>query len=268
MSDLMELDLFAPQEAGFRLERFEVYNWGTFDGQVWTLDLCGRNGLLTGDIGSGKSTLVDGLTTLLVAPTRLSYNKAAGADARERSLTSYVLGHYKSERGESATHGRPVALRGPEQYSALIAVFTNAALGQTVSLAMFAWHRDAAGKPERMYVVADRPLSTATDLADFAGSVPALRRRLRESGAAVHDTLPALCRRLPPPDGHPERRGDGPVPPDRVDEVRGQPHRVRPHAHARPHRHGPADHQPDRPRRRPDPGPRRRPGRQGAGRRP
>ena len=34
MSDLMELDLFAPQEAGFRLERFEVFNWGTFDGQV------------------------------------------------------------------------------------------------------------------------------------------------------------------------------------------------------------------------------------------
>ena len=41
-----------------------------------------------------------------------------------------------------------------------------------------------------MYVVADRPLATATDLADFAGSLPALRRRLRESGAAVHDTYP------------------------------------------------------------------------------
>lgn len=190
MSDLMELELFAPQEAGFRLDRFEVYNWGTFDGQVWSLDLGGRNALLTGDIGSGKSTLVDGLTTLLVAPTRLSYNKAAGADARERSLTSYVLGHYKSERGESATHGRPVALRGPEHYSVLLAVFTNAALSQTVSLAMFSWHRDAAVKPERLYVVADRALTTAIDFAGFAGSVPALRRRLRESGAALHDTYP------------------------------------------------------------------------------
>lgn len=190
MSDLPELDLFGPQEAGFRLDRFEVYNWGTFDGQVWSLELGGRNGLLTGDIGSGKSTLVDGLTTLLVAPARLSYNKAAGADARERSLTSYVLGHYKTERGESATRGRAVALRGPEHYSTLLAVFTNAALGQTVSLAMFAWHRETASTPERMYVVADRRLAISTDFAGFSGSVPTLRRRLRESGASLHDTYP------------------------------------------------------------------------------
>ena len=64
-----------------------------------TLD--GRNALLTGDIGSGKSTLVDALTTLLLPAHRISYNKAAGADARERTLRSYVHGHYKSERNEA-----------------------------------------------------------------------------------------------------------------------------------------------------------------------
>jgi uncharacterized protein YPO0396 len=75
---------FAPSEAraGYRLHRFEVYNWGTFDGRVWTLRLGGENSLLTGDIGSGKSTLVDALTTLLVPAQRITYNKAAGADAR------------------------------------------------------------------------------------------------------------------------------------------------------------------------------------------
>src|SRR5690606_30488065 len=85
---------------GFRLDRLEVLNWGTFDQRVWRLALAGRNGLLTGDIGSGKSTLVDAITTLLVPAHRVAYNKAAGADARERSLRSYVLGHYKSERNE------------------------------------------------------------------------------------------------------------------------------------------------------------------------
>ena len=39
--------------SGFRLSRLEVLNWGTFDSQVWTLRLDGKNGLLTGDIGSG-----------------------------------------------------------------------------------------------------------------------------------------------------------------------------------------------------------------------
>ena len=84
--------------SGFRLSRLEVFNWGTYDSRVWTLQLDGKNGLLTGDIGSGTSTLVDAITTLLVPAQRVAYNKAAGADARERSLRSYVLGHYKSER--------------------------------------------------------------------------------------------------------------------------------------------------------------------------
>jgi uncharacterized protein YPO0396 len=78
----------AAGRAGFRLDRFEVYNWGTFHNRVWGLDLCGNNALLTGEIGSGKSTLVDAVTTLLVPPQRITYNKAAGAEARERTLRS------------------------------------------------------------------------------------------------------------------------------------------------------------------------------------
>ena len=65
---------------GFRLHQLEVLNWGTFDKRVWRYNLEGRNGLLTGDIGSGKSTLVDAITTLLVPAHRVAYNKAAGAD--------------------------------------------------------------------------------------------------------------------------------------------------------------------------------------------
>jgi hypothetical protein len=29
--------------SGFRLQRLEVFNWGTFDGRVWTLRADGRN---------------------------------------------------------------------------------------------------------------------------------------------------------------------------------------------------------------------------------
>ena len=42
---------------GYRLHRVEVFNWGTFDRHIWHLKLDGRTSLLTGDIGSGKSTL-------------------------------------------------------------------------------------------------------------------------------------------------------------------------------------------------------------------
>ena len=97
--------------SGFRLDRLEVYNWGTFDDRVWAFEPDGRNSLLTGDIGSGKSTIVDAITTLLLPANRISYNKAAGAETRERSLRSYVLGYYKSERNEVTGTTRPVALR-------------------------------------------------------------------------------------------------------------------------------------------------------------
>lgn len=72
------------KRVGFRLQHLEVVNWGTFNTRVWCYTLGGRSGLLTGDIGSGKSTLIDAITTLLVPAQRVAYNKAAGADARER----------------------------------------------------------------------------------------------------------------------------------------------------------------------------------------
>ena len=87
-SETFALDFAADDTlAGFRLQRLVVFNWGTFDGRVWALRCDGRNALLTGDIGSGKSTLVDAVTTLLVPAHRVAYNKAAGAEARERTLS-------------------------------------------------------------------------------------------------------------------------------------------------------------------------------------
>ncbi|NDP39129.1 MAG: ATP-dependent exonuclease SbcCD, C subunit-like protein [Rhodoferax sp.] len=176
--------------AGFRLARLEVLNWGTFDKRVWTLELNGRNGLLTGDIGSGKSTLVDALTTLLVPPQRVAYNKAAGADARERSLRSYVLGHYKSERNETSGNAKPVALRDASHYAVILGVFHNAGFDQTVTLAQVFWMKDTFGQPERFYAVADKALSLTEDFSDFGTAVPALRTRLRKSGVTLFDSFP------------------------------------------------------------------------------
>ncbi|MEZ4536045.1 MAG: ATP-binding protein [Cyanobacteriota/Melainabacteria group bacterium] len=40
-------------------------NWGTFNKEVWILNTEGRNTSAYRDIGSGKSTMVDAITTLL-----------------------------------------------------------------------------------------------------------------------------------------------------------------------------------------------------------
>src|SRR5690606_30594701 len=145
--------------AGFRLQRFDVYNWGTFDKRVWVLEPHGENSLVTGDIGSGKSTLVDALTTLLVPANRITYNKAAGADTRERTLRSYVLGHYKSERADAGFTAKAVPLRDHNSYSVILGHFYNEGYDRHVTLAQVFWFRDTQGQPARFYVVADRALT-------------------------------------------------------------------------------------------------------------
>lgn len=193
MNDAQTLGLdFAADDAlsGFRLHSLEVFNWGTFDGRVWTLNPNGRNALLTGDIGSGKSTLVDAVTTLLVPAHRIAYNKAAGAENKERTLRSYVLGHYKSERNEAGGTAKPVALRDHNSYSVILGVFHNAGYDQTVTLAQVFWMKDAQSQPARFFVCAERALSIATDFARFGSDIAQLRKKLRGSGAEVFDSFP------------------------------------------------------------------------------
>ena len=187
----LRLDFVADEtRSGFRLHRLEVFNWGTFDGRVWTLALDGRNHLLTGDIGSGKSTLVDAVTTLLVPAHRAAYNRAAGAGSRERTLRSYVLGHYKSERSDLSASVRPVALRDRNHYSVVLGVFRNEGYDQTVTLAQVFWVADTQGQPERFFAAAEGDLSIAGEFARFGPDVNQLRKRLRGAGVEVFRTFP------------------------------------------------------------------------------
>jgi len=192
MKEVAELDFSTGDEqAGFRLHRLEVYNWGTFDQRVWALSPNGDNALLTGDIGSGKSTLVDAVTTLLVPAQRIAYNKAAGAEARERTLRSYVLGHYKSERNDSGLAAKPVALRDHNTYSVILGVFRNLGFDQTVTLAQVFWLKDAQGQPARFFVAAEGELGIARDFSAFGSDINDLRKRLRaRRGIELYDSFP------------------------------------------------------------------------------
>ena len=104
------------------LDHVEVFNWGTFDKRVWRLTPGAETSLLTGDIGSGKSTIVDAITTLLLPANRIAYNKAAGAEAKERTLRSYVEGHQvRARRGIWSL--RAIGLRtSAKTYSVILGV--------------------------------------------------------------------------------------------------------------------------------------------------
>lgn len=166
-------------EAGFRLSALELYNWGTFHHKVWSINPDGHNGLLTGDIGSGKSTIVDALLTLLVPQQKLIYNKAAGAESRERTLSSYVRGEYKSERDDITQGAKAVALRDERHYTVLLARFSNEGYGQQVTLAQVFHLRNGQSVPDRFFVVAESNLTVKEHFSEFGQDLTALRKQLR-----------------------------------------------------------------------------------------
>lgn len=191
------LELGQSPRAGYRLQYAEVYNWGTFDKQVWRFTPGTDTALLTGDIGSGKSTLVDALTTLLMPSHKAAYNKAAGAEARERTLRSYVEGHYKSERNEATGRSRAKGLRDNRRsYSVILGVFVNHGYDETVTLAQVFQQRDSAGQPYRFFVTATKALSVDADFANFGSDLKDLRKRLRASGAELFDEFPKYATSL------------------------------------------------------------------------
>src|SRR5713101_7001135 len=125
---------------GFRLERLEVYNWGTFNHRVWRIAPSGGTGLLTGANGSGKSTLADALLTLLVPYARRTYNQASGTEKhRERNEGMYVRGAWSKQKDRESSSANVQYLRGQDSYSVLLAVFANASLEQYVTLAQVFW---------------------------------------------------------------------------------------------------------------------------------
>ncbi|MEO7693326.1 MAG: ATP-binding protein [Chryseolinea sp.] len=168
--------------AGFRLQNLEVLNWGTFHHKIWDIHPDGSNSLLTGDIGSGKSTLVDALTSLLVPHHKITFNKAAGAESKERSLKSYVRGEYKKEKLEYTNTAKEVYLR-PEAntYSILIANFADATFNEKICLTQIFWMKE--DKVEKMLLVSvNKPLSIIDHFSSFT-DIPELKKRLKAETA-------------------------------------------------------------------------------------
>ena len=113
--------------AGFRLQYMELYNWGTFNNQIFKIEPKGNNSLLTGANGSGKTTFIDALLTLLV-PLKNDrfYNQSSGVQKKgDRSEQSYVLGHYGDIQKEGDLSTTTQKLRNKNTYSVLLASFAN-----------------------------------------------------------------------------------------------------------------------------------------------
>lgn len=166
--------------AGFRLQYLEVLNWGTFNKVRWQIQPNGYNALLTGDIGSGKSTLVDALTCLLVPHNKIVFNKAAGAEGKERNLLTYVRGEFKKEKEEITKTAKKIYLRqGDDTYTVIIGNFHNEGYGEDICLAQIFWI-GKEGKVDKLLIISAVPLSISKHFSTFA-DIAELRKRLRNT---------------------------------------------------------------------------------------
>ncbi len=119
-----------------RLARIQVYNWGTFSGYH---DLpVPRDGLLlTGPSGSGKSSLLDALSAVLVPPRNLRFNAAAQDSTtgdHSRSVLSYVRGAYRRSADEITGEVVTDYLRSGATRSGVALTFTRLDPGETITL--------------------------------------------------------------------------------------------------------------------------------------
>lgn len=96
---------------GYRLAELHLYNWGAFAGRH-QVSVDAGNTAIIGPTGSGKTTLIDALMTLLCANPR--YNLAStGGHESDRDLVSYVRGatgpgHAGDDSNHLARSGRCV----------------------------------------------------------------------------------------------------------------------------------------------------------------
>jgi len=174
---------------GWRLQRLEMANWGTFgDGVVHVVTPESGWTLLVGQNGSGKSTTIDALRTLLAPRTALrhSFNDAAGGQKKQdRSLNSYIRGAWSASRDEESGDAETKFLRKEETHSYLLAVFRNLRLGTTLTLAQILWV--ANGRDETLYLLADGEKKIVSDLAGLERG-RTLKKELQSRGFDVRDS--------------------------------------------------------------------------------
>ena len=168
MAMIPQMSLFntSPQVSGFKLDYMEVWNWGTFDKEIYRLTPQGNNSLLTGANASGKSTLIDALLTLLVPLKRQRfYNQSSGVEKKgNRTEESYFFGNYGNQQQDGSSSTTSLKLRGKNDRSVLLASFCNVD-ERVVTLFQVRYYTGEELKV--VFGIARKSLTIKNDFADF-----------------------------------------------------------------------------------------------------
>jgi uncharacterized protein YPO0396 len=188
------------QHEQFRMAGLQVFNWGTFSG-VHTVPISERGFLIVGRSGTGKSTLLDAFSALLVPPRAIDFNAAAReADraGRDRNLLSYVRGAWSAQSDATSGEAATRYLRPATTWSAIALNYRNAN-GRHVALVQLFWLRgnsNANTDVKRLFLVLERPFDLR-EIEQFGSQNFDVRKlKLALPDAHIRDEFRPYCERF------------------------------------------------------------------------
>lgn len=167
---------------GFRLERVDVYNWGSFNNNVKSVYFGGQNVLMTGDNGAGKSSIIDAITVLLYDVKKVTFNQAAGAEKGERNLASYVLGLYKNDNSSGVKTELGLRSKDKAVLTVIMASFYNQKLDEHVVLVQCMVMMKPKTSPSRYYFISNKDFNLQQDVLPVK-DIRELGAKLKKLGA-------------------------------------------------------------------------------------
>lgn len=191
-------DLFATQvipPTAYILTHLDLYNWGPFGGRHCA-EIDPRGTAIIGPTGSGKTTLVDALMTLLTHQPR--YNLAStGGHESDRDLISYIRG--VSGAGNNTGDNSHIARPG-KTLTAISARFSNG--DKTLHIGALFWidgSSSAASDLKRLWLFSERDDQHLDDWLGIhqEGGVRALKQHAKETpGLQIHDSKKSYLAQL------------------------------------------------------------------------
>ncbi|MCY7325202.1 MAG: AAA family ATPase [Microbacteriaceae bacterium] len=143
-----------------RLTGIQLVNWGTFANHH-RIDVAEKGFLITGASGSGKSTILDAISVVLVRPKDLNLNAAAG-DAgqrvRDRTVLSYLRGSWSINADEITGEVATQQLRPGTTWSAIALDYSDGKGVETTLVRVF-WAARGVTDPggvKSVNLIADR----------------------------------------------------------------------------------------------------------------
>ncbi|HEY3706277.1 MAG TPA: SbcC/MukB-like Walker B domain-containing protein [Terracidiphilus sp.] len=181
-------ELFAPPQ--FRASRLQVFNWGTFSG-LHDIPLSDRGFLIVGKSGTGKSTLLDAFSALLVPPRWVDFNAAAREterSGRDRNLLSYMRGAWAEQKDGDSGQIATRYLRTGTTWSALALTFKSTA-AEIVTLVRLFWIRGTSSSVQdvrRYFLIFEREVDLR-ELEDFGANLDVRKLKQRHADAFVRE---------------------------------------------------------------------------------